>query len=140
MSLELELLSALYTMYKDGELNNEFDKTKNKMVTSSQLDAIMKDVKSVLPAELSPLESAKRMRELPEEKVDEAIEASNGKVVDMRKMFQRKMSENRGAIGLTQQLVEAIDNGDLEEQERITGLMKELYDTINAKVEKPSEE
>lgn len=126
MSIELELLSALYTMYVDGELNNEFDKTKNRMTTSAQLDALMKDVKSVLPEELSPLEAAKRMRNLPEPEVDAAIEASNGKVVDMRKEFARKMSINRGAIGLTEQLVTAMKVNDHESIENVMSLMKEL--------------
>ena len=126
MSIELELLSALYSMYKEGDLNNEFDKTKNRMIASSQLVALMKDVASVLPEELKPLEAAKRMRELPIEEVDKAIAESDGKVVDMRKAFQRKMSLNGGALGLTKQLVDAQNSGDIEKAQEVMQLMHDL--------------
>lgn len=114
MSVELEILSAIYTLYENGELNSEFDKTTNKMVPASTLVAIMQDVKSLLPEELEPEQAAEAMRALPEEDKNTAITSSD-KVIDMRKHFAEKMSRNNGARGLIKKFLVANEMGDTEE-------------------------
>ena len=128
MSIELELLSTLYCMYRDGELAAEFDKTSNKMTNSHNLITIMNLVAEVLPEELKPIEAAEKMRSLDEEVRTKAIEESNGKVIDLRKDFQKKVAANGGALGLIKQLTISMDRGDDEAVNEIIDNMKGLVD------------
>lgn len=126
MQPDLKLLSLLYKMYVNNELAAEFDKKTNKMSNSAKLDNIMSEVKQLLPEELTGLQAAKAMKELKPEIRDSAIDASKSKVIDMRKEFLKRMSENGGALGLTKQLVTAIEAGDTEATMNITINMIEL--------------
>lgn len=122
----IELLSALYEMYTDGLLAAEFDKKKNKMVNSAELDHLMTEVEQVIPPKLKPKEAAEAMRALDEEARDQAIKESKDKVIDMRRHFREKMSKNGGALGLTKRLVEALEKNDLMAVGLITMDMQEL--------------
>lgn len=124
MKSELELLMAIHKMYANNELAAEFDKRTNKMVNSAELQSLMAEVKTYLPEELSGGQAAKAMREL--ESRDEAIEKAGAKVIDMRKEFLKRMSANGGALGLTKQLVHAIESGDTEAAMNITVNMIDL--------------
>lgn len=122
----MNLLIELYTMYINGELASEYDKASNKMVNSQKVVAIMEKIKDSLPEKLSPLQAAKNMRELEAEKREEAIKEANQAVIDMRKAFQHKMSQNGGALGLTKSLVDASNRGDVEAVKRILSIMEKL--------------
>ena len=126
MQPDLKLLSLLYKMYVNNELAAEFDKKTNKMSNSAKLDNIMSEVKQLLPEELTGLQAAKAMKELKPEIRDSAIDSSKNKVIDMRKEFLKRMSENGGALGLTKQLVAAIETGDIEAAMNITVNMMDL--------------
>lgn len=122
----IELLSALYEMYTDGLLAAEFDKKKNKMVNSADLEHLMSEVEQIIPAKLKPKEAAAAMRALDDEARDQAIKESKDKVIDMRRHFREKMSKNGGALGLTKRLVEALEKNDLMTVGLITMDMQEL--------------
>ena len=126
MKSELELLLALYKMYTNGELAAEFDKRTNKMVNSTALQNIMTEVGAILPEELSGKQAAQAMRQLEPEVRDASIENAGDKVIDMRKEFLKRMSENGGALGLTKQLIKAIADGDTASALTITQNMAEL--------------
>jgi DNA-binding XRE family transcriptional regulator len=66
------------------------------------------------------------MRELEPEARDGAIKDASAKVIDMRKEFLMRMSANGGALGLTKQLVRAIEAGDTEAAMNITVNMIDL--------------
>lgn len=125
MKNPIELLIELHKMFQNGELAAEFNSKRNKMVNSNKLKAVMLEVEKVIPvSSMEPLSAAKAMRELEDR--DEAIEASGNKVADMRKEFQLKMSQNGGALGLTKQLVGAIESGDFTKVALVTADMMEL--------------
>lgn len=124
MKTPIELLIELHNMYEDGELAAEFDNKRNKMVNSDKLKSIMSDVESIIPAKMEPRQAAEAMRSLADR--DEAIAAAEDKVIDMRKLFQAKMSENGGALGLTKQLVDAINSNENGRAAQILMDMEEL--------------
>ena len=126
MKTPIELLIELYNMYDAGELASEFDKKRNKMVNSAQLESIMREVEPFVPMKLEPVQAASTMRAMEQTERDEAIKASEGKVIDMRKLFQMKMSENGGALGLTKQLIEAINTNETGRAAEILMDMEEL--------------
>ena len=126
MKTPIELLIELHNMFEDGELASEFDKRKNKMVNSDKLEAIMADVLKVIPPKMEPRQAATAMRDLEAEARDEAIKASEDKVIDMRKQFLIKMSENGGALGLTKKLVKALEEDDFVTLGLVTMDMQEL--------------
>ena len=128
MKSEVELLLALYKMYTGGELAAEFDKRTNKMVNSAALQSIMTEVGAILPEELSNKEAAQAMRQLDPAVRDASIESAGDKVIDMRKEFLKRMSDNGGALGLTKQLVQAIADGDTEAAMSITANMIDLVE------------
>lgn len=121
----IELLIALHKMYLNDELAAEFNSKRNKMVNSKKLKSLMAEVEEVIPvANLEPGEAARAMRDLKDR--DAAIEAAGSKAVDMRKEFQLKMSQNGGALGLSKQLVEAVNAGDTSRAAEILMDMEEL--------------
>ena len=125
MNNPIELLIELHKMFQNGELAAEFNSKRNKMVNSNKLKAVMLEVEKVIPvSSMEPISAAKAMRELEDR--DEAIEAAGNKVADMRKEFQLKMSQNGGALGLTKQLVGAIESGDFTKVALVTADMMEL--------------
>lgn len=126
MKTPIELLIELHNMFVEGELAAEFDKKKNKMVNSDKLEAIMSEVVKVIPEKKEPRQAATAMRELSEKERDEAIEASDDRVIDMRKLFQQKMSENGGALGLTRKLIKALEEDDIVTVGLVTMDMQEL--------------
>jgi len=125
MTNAIELLIDLHKMFQNGELAAEFNSKRNKMVNSDKLKAVMAEVEKVIPvSSMEPRSAANAMRNLEDR--DEAIEAAGDKVVDMRKEFQLKMSQNGGALGLTKQLVEAIETADFTKVALVTADMMEL--------------
>lgn len=126
MRTPIELLIELHNMFENGELAAEFDKRKNKMTNSEALVSLMADVKKVVPAKLEPKEAADAMRKLEEEEREEAIKAADTRVIDMRKEFVLKMSENGGALGLTKKLMKALEENDLVTIGLVTMDMQEL--------------
>lgn len=128
MNDPIKLLIDLHELYSEGKLQSYFNKTTNKMENIPELVAIMEDVHEVLPEKKKPLEAAKYNRELEEEKVTEAIEASKGKVVDLRSVFAKKIAVNGGLQGLASCMVTALENKDEEglktALEAITTLVK----------------
>lgn len=124
MKNPIELLIELHKMFMNGELAAEFNSKRNKMVNSDKLRALMSEVEQVIPASMEPLSAAQAMRNLEDR--DAAIEAAEDKVVDMRKEFQLKMSQNGGALGLAKQLVEAMNNSDTSRAADILFDMEEL--------------
>lgn len=120
----LELLARIKYMGENDFLAAEYDKKSGKLVNSSAVVEVLKQVQSLLPEEKGPLEAANSMHELNEEQRDEAIDNAGNKVADLRQAFQRKMSTNRGAIGLIEQLVANL--GNKNECNRIIEDMKEL--------------
>lgn len=114
MSDPIKLLIDLYELYSEGKLQSYFNKTTNKMENIPELIAIMEDVHEVVPVKKKPLEAAKHNRELAEVAVTEAIEASEGKVVDLRAVFAKKIAKNGGLQGMASALVAALENGDQE--------------------------
>ncbi len=123
---EIELLSRLYTLYMEDRLASLWDEEIGDLENDPELDEIMAEVYEILPEELTGEEASARMRALPEEVVDAAIEAAGDKVVDMRKVFRQKMSQNGGALGLTGNLVEALNSGDNAKFTETIELMKQL--------------
>ena len=124
MKNPIELLIEMHKMFMNGELAAEFNSKRNKMVNSDKLKALMAQIEEVIPASMEPLTAAKSMRELEDR--DAAIEAAEDKVVDMRKEFQLKMSQNGGALGLAKQLVEAMNDSDTGRATDILFDMEEL--------------
>ena len=124
MKNPIELLIEMHKMFMNGELAAEFNSKRNKMVNSDKLKALMAQIEEVIPASMEPLTAAKAMRELEDR--DAAIEAAEDKVVDMRKEFQLKMSQNGGALGLAKQLVEAMNDSDTGRATDILFDMEEL--------------
>lgn len=119
MRTHLELLISLYDLYSEGKLKSEFNKTKNKMEDSPELISIMEDVYGVIPEKKSPKEAAAAMRELSEVDRNEAIEASEGKVVDLRSAFARKIAVNGGVQGLVKELLLAANANDQETLQKV---------------------
>lgn len=126
MSDPIELLIELHNMYENGNLAAEFDKHKNKMINSDELISIMSEVEKLIPLKMEPRQAAESMHVLEEQARYEAIKASEDKVIDMRKQFQKKMSENGGALGLTRKLVKALEENDLATIGLVTMDMSEL--------------
>lgn len=122
------LLIELYEMYLNGELATEYNRTHNRMVNSEQVDMIMAEVEELIPEKLEPLKAAEAMRKMEENARNLAIKESEDKVIDMRQHFQIKMSENGGALGLTKQLIKALEEDDLLTIGAITMSMKELVE------------
>lgn len=122
------LLIELYEMYLNGELATEYNKTHNRMVNSEQVDMIMAEVEELIPEKLEPLKAAEAMRKMEENARNLAIKESEDKVIDMRQHFQIKMSENGGALGLTKQLIKALEDDDFMTIGAITMSMKELVE------------
>jgi len=122
------LLIELYEMYLNGELATEYNKTHNRMVNSEQVDMIMAEVEELIPEKLEPLKAAEAMRKMEEKARNLAIKESEDKVIDMRQHFQIKMSENGGALGLTKQLIKALEDDDFMTIGAITMSMKELVE------------
>lgn len=122
------LLIELYEMYLNGELATEYSKTHNTMVNSERVDMIMAEVEELIPEKLEPLKAAEAMRRMEENARNIAIKESENKVIDMRQHFQIKMSENGGALGLTKQLIKALEEDDLLTIGAITMSMKELVE------------
>lgn len=97
---------------KEG-IYDKFDKDTQQMVTSPGVEALIKEAQSYLPKKLGKGEAAKLMRNLSDEEREKLIAAAeDDRVIDLRKTFQRKMSENGGAQGIVTQLVEALESGD----------------------------
>ena len=122
----IDLLIQLHNLYESGGLAAEFDKQKNKMINSAELISIMSDVEKIIPEKMEPRQAAEAMRKLEEDERDEAIKAAEEKVIDMRKQFRLKMSENKGALGLTKKLVKALEENDLATVGQVTMDMAEL--------------
>jgi citrate lyase alpha subunit len=122
------LLIELYEMYLNGELATEYNRTHNRMVNSEQVDMIMAEVEELIPEKLEPLKAAEAMRKMEENARNLAIKESEDKVIDMRQHFQIKMSENGGALGLTKQLIKALEDDDFMTIGAITMSMKELVE------------
>jgi len=93
---------------------------------SAELISIMSDVEKIIPEKMEPRQAAEAMRKLEEDERDEAIKAAEEKVIDMRKQFRLKMSENKGALGLTKKLVKALEENDLATVGQVTMDMAEL--------------
>lgn len=97
---------------KEG-IYDKFDPDTQKMITSPGVEALIKEAETYLPKKLKPLEAANLMRDLTEDERTRLIEADEqNRIVDMRKHFQLKMSKNKGAQGLIEKLVQAVDTGD----------------------------
>ena len=128
MKTPIELLIELHNMYESGELAAEFDSKRNKMINSEKLKGVMSEVEKLIPAKMEPKQAAEAMRNLGEKERDEAIKEAEGKVIDMRKQFQIKMSENGGALGLTKKLVKALQEDDFITVGLITMDMQELVE------------
>lgn len=103
-----------FIRYVDSHgIYDEFDRDTQKMVTSVGVQSLIKDAHNCLPEKLKPREAAARMRDLSEAERDKLLEdADKERVVDMRKHFQKKMSENGGAQGIIQRLVNALETND----------------------------
>lgn len=92
---------------------DEFDKDSQKMVTSVGIKALIEEAQSCLPEKLKPKQAAERMRDLNDDEREKLIKDSDAqKVIDMRKVFQDKMSKNKGAQGLIEKLVKAHEAND----------------------------
>lgn len=128
---EIELLSRLYTLYMDDRLASLWDEEIGDLENDPELDEIMAEVYEFLPEELTGEEASQRMREMPAEVLDKAIEDAGDKVIDMRKIFRQKMSQNGGALGLTGNLVEALNSGDSDKFSETIALMKQLVEEHN---------
>jgi hypothetical protein len=98
------------------------------MINSDKLKSIMSDVEELIPAKMEPKQAADAMRKLEEVERNEAIKEAEGKVIDMRKQFQIKMSENGGALGLTKKLVKALQEDDFVTLGLVTMDMQELVE------------
>ncbi len=108
---------------------DEFDKDAGKMVTSQGVQSLIKSAKSYLPAKLKPAAACILMRDLTDDERDKAIADSEaGRIIDMRKEFQRRMSKNNGAQGLLAQLVDAAERGDFTSLEDIMADAKILVE------------
>lgn len=98
---------------------DEFDRDTQKMVTSSGVQSLIKEAQTCLPEKLKPRQAAQRMRDLNDAEREQLIkEAEDGRILDMRKTFQDKMSKNGGAQGIIARLVDALEgeeNPNLEE-------------------------
>jgi hypothetical protein len=93
---------------------DEFDKESQKMITSAGVQSLIQEARSCLPEKLKPVQAANRMRDLNEAERDALIQSSEKeRVIDMRKEFQKKMSENGGAMGIVERLVETVENSDM---------------------------
>jgi hypothetical protein len=89
---------------KEG-INDEFDKKTQKMVPSPGVLALVRQAKAIFP-ERMPDDGHERNKVLPEDERQAAIDAGPT-VVDMQKVFARRMAVNKGAQGLLMQLAEA---------------------------------
>ena len=126
MRTPVELLIELHNMFENGELAAQFDKRRDKMINSETLVSLMSEVKELIPSRLEPKQAADSMRKLEDKEREEAIKAADTKVIDMRKEFLLKMSENGGALGLTKKLMKAVEENDLVTIGLVTMDMQEL--------------
>jgi hypothetical protein len=128
MRTPVELLIELHNMFENGQLAAEFDNRRNKMINSETLVLLMSEVKEHIPSRLEPKQAADARHEekLEDKEREEAIKAADTKVIDMRKEFLLKMSENGGALGLTKKLMKAVEENDLVTIDLVTMDMQEL--------------
>lgn len=97
---------------KEG-IYDKFDKDTQKMVTSPGVEALIKEAESYLPKKLKGRAAANLMRDLNEDEREVLIQsAEEGRIIDLRRQFQEKMSVNRGAQGIVERLVTAFDKND----------------------------
>ena len=106
----MEFVVAFLKYYDEKGIADHFDKSMNRMVTSTGVGELVAWARKLAPAKLKPGEAAKAMNELEEEQRDEAIKGSD-KVIDLRAQFSKKIAENGGARGLLAQLVECLEKG-----------------------------
>lgn len=105
----------MFLKYVDSQgIYDEFDKDSQKMVTSAGVQALIKEAATYVPAKLKPLQAANAMRDLTDAERDKLIQDSDQeRIVDLRRGFQLRMSENKGAQGIVERLVEATQNPDV---------------------------
>lgn len=115
MSNPVDFIRDFLKHVKKVGIYDEFDKDSQKMVTSKEITALIKQAEACLPEKIGNMEAANRMRNLTIAERDKLIaDADAERIVDMRKEFQKKMSINGGAQGLLAKLVEADAAGDDE--------------------------
>lgn len=131
MDKSYELLRQLYRLYAEGQLCSQYNMELNVMEDIPELVTIMKEVATVLPEDLSPLEATRKMRALEEEERSRAIKESKNKIIDMRKQFLEKMVANKGALGLSMKLVSAIERDSHNEIDEVIELMYSLKNYVN---------
>ncbi len=99
---------------------DEYDKTHGKMITSAGVLKLISDAHSHMPEKLKPMAAMSRMRDLTDVERDLAIaDAEKGRVIDMRKEFQSRMSKNNGAQGILVRLVTDIENGNMSNMDEV---------------------
>ena len=104
--------------YESEGIKDEFDKDTNKMVTSAGVKGLVKMAEEIAPPKLKGGKAAEAMRELSEEKREEAIK-DNPKVIDLRAQFSRKIAGNGGARGMLTELIDAIEHGNIADKMEI---------------------
>lgn len=108
---------------------DEFDRTSNKMKTSNAVEGLIKRAQELLPT-LGKGQAAKLMRDLTEDERTDSIEASDN-VVDLRKEFTKKMSQNGGARGLLEKIVVLSKDGNTSDLQEAITLANEFVEKNN---------
>lgn len=126
----IRLLSNLVVMFDDGNLKTRFDRIKNEMVNDDEVRAWVERARKLVPAPRIK-DAAEAMRKV--EGVDEAIAAAPN-VTDLRKKFAIETAKNGGAIGLINQLIDAVDSGNDGDDFYVIERMRALRQTIETGV------
>lgn len=116
---DLDFASDFLTYYDKVGIYDEFDKTTQKMKTSSGVYVLVQKARKLLPERMKGGEAAAHNAQV-EPAVVEAIAEKTDRVVNAQKIFAARMSKNGGAAGLVQQLAEAIETQDNDSMVRTT--------------------
>lgn len=110
MSKTMDFIRDFLKYVETVGIYDEYDKEAQKMVTSKGVLNLVERAQACLPEKLTNLQAANKMRDLSEEERARLIqESEDGRVIDMRKHFQQKMSQNGGAYGLVERFVAALE-------------------------------
>ena len=108
----MDFVASFLAFVNTNGIYDEFDKESNKMITSSGVQALIEQAKTLLP-EMKGGQTSKMMRELTDDERERAI-VGNNRVIDMRAEFAKRIAANGGRQRLMSGFVEAMELGDFE--------------------------
>lgn len=113
LSQQMDFIRDFLNYVNHVGIFDEFDKEQQKMITSPGVQSLIKQAEACLPEKLKPRQAANAMRDLTDSEREKLIaDAEEGRIIDMRKAFQLKMSKNGGAMGIVERIVAAAEGDE----------------------------